>query len=100
MARIWESQGTVDPIDGAEVVVGVAAALIESQQGRVFECEHRKSRHQGVVQGDFHLARAEVGERAEMGAENLEEGVGREILPSFTGAAGAMASHLVSQMIR
>ena len=60
--------------------------MIEGQQGRVFEREHREGRHQGVVQGDFDLARTVVGKRAEMGAENLEEGVGREILACFTGS--------------
>ena len=38
------------------------------------------------MQGDFDLAQAVVVKRAEMGAENLEEGVGREILPCFTGS--------------
>ena len=32
----------VDPIDGAEVVVGVAAAVVEGQQGWVLEREHRE----------------------------------------------------------
>ena len=41
----------VDPIDGAEVVVGVVAAVVEGQQGRVFEREHGEGRHQGVAKG-------------------------------------------------
>ena len=32
----------VDSIDGAEVVVGVAAAVVEGQQGWVLEREHRE----------------------------------------------------------
>ena len=74
----------VDAIDGAEVVVGVAAAVVEGQQGRVFEREHREGRHQGIAQGDFDLARPRIGKGAEMGAERSEEGVGGEILPCFT----------------
>jgi len=78
MSRIWESEGTwlipcgiegiedvphlgvggdvVDPIDGAEVVIGIVSAVVESKQGWVFEREHREGGHQGVGQGDFHLA--------------------------------------------
>ena len=76
----------VDAVDGAEVVVGVAAAVVEGQQGWVFEREHREGRHQGIAQGDFDLAGPEVGKRAETGAEQPEEGVGREILACFTGS--------------
>jgi hypothetical protein len=74
----------VNPIDRAEVVVGVAAAVVEGQQGWVFEREHREGRHQGVAQWDFDLAGSRIRKRAEMGAEGLEEGVGREILACFT----------------
>ena len=76
----------VDPIDRAEVVIGVAAAVVEGQQGWVFEREHREGRHQGVAQGDFDLARPRIRKRAEMGAERSEQGVGGEILPCFTGS--------------
>ena len=74
----------VDPIDGAKVVVRVAAAVVEGQQGWVLEREHRKGRHQGIVQGDFNLARPRIGKRAEMGAERAEQGISREGLPCFT----------------
>ena len=74
----------VNPIDRSEVVVGVAAAVVEGQQGWVFEREHREGRHQGIVQWDFDLARPRIGKRAEMKAERSEEGVGRETLPCFT----------------
>ena len=75
----------VDAIDGAEVVVGVAAALIEGQQGRIFEREHRESRHQDIGQGDFDLARPRVGNRAEKGVEKSKEGIGTEILAYLPG---------------
>ena len=75
----------VDPIDRAEVVVGVAAAVVEGQQGGVFEREHREGRHQGIAQGDFDVAGPRVRKGAELGAEQLKEGVGGEILPYFTG---------------
>ena len=74
----------VDPIDGAEVVLGVVAAVVEGQQGWVFEREHREGRHQGIVQWDFDHARPRIGKRTEMGAERAEQGVGRETLPCFT----------------
>ena len=74
----------LDPIEGAEVVVGVPAAVVEGQQGRVFEREHGEGRHQDVVQGDFHLRRPQVGKRSEMGAEQSEEAVGREIFAYVT----------------
>ena len=76
----------VDPIDGAEVVRGVAAAVVEGQQGRIFEREHREGRHQGVSQGDFDVAGPRVGKRGEMAVEDLKKGVGGQILPCFTGA--------------
>ena len=76
----------VDPIDRAEVVVGVAAAVVEGQQGWVLEREHGKGRHQGIGQGDFNLARPQVRKRGETGAERPEKGVGGEILPCFTGS--------------
>ena len=76
----------VNPIDRAEVVVGVVAAVVEGQQGWVFEREHREGRHQGVAQSDFNLARPRIRKRAEMRAERSEEGVGREILPYVTGS--------------
>ncbi len=47
---------TIDPIDGAEVIVWVVAAVVEGQQGWVLEREHGKGRHQGIGQGDFDLA--------------------------------------------
>ena len=50
----------VDPIDGMEVVIGIAAAVVESQQGRVLEREHREGGHQGIGQGDFHRARPRI----------------------------------------
>ena len=74
----------VDSRDRAEVVVGVAAAVVEGQQGWVFEREHREGRHQGIAQWDFDLARPQIRKRAERGAERSEEGVGGEILPCFT----------------
>ena len=76
----------VDPIDGAEVVIGVVAAVVEGQQGRVLEREHGKGRHQGIGQGDFNLARPRVRKRGETGAERPEKGVGGEVLPCFTGS--------------
>ena len=74
----------VDPIEGAEVVLGVVAAVVEGQQGRVFEREHGKGRHQGIGQGDFNLVRPQVRKRGETGAERPEKGVGGEVLPCFT----------------
>ena len=74
----------MDPIDGAEIVVGVAAAVVEGQQGGVLEGEHGEGRHQGVVQGDFNLARPQIGKRTEMGAERAEQGISREGLSCFT----------------
>ena len=56
---------TVDPIDGAEVVIGIAAAVVEGEQGCVFEGEHREGRHQGVAQGDFRLGRPRIRKRSE-----------------------------------
>src|SRR5208337_3048125 len=76
----------VDPIDGAEVVIEVVAAVVEGQQGRVLEREHGKGRHQGIGQGDFDLAGPRVRKRGETGAERLEKGVGGEVLPCFTGS--------------
>ena len=49
------------------------------------------------MQGDFDLARVVVGKRAEMGPENLEEGVGREILPVLHREQVPMASHSVGR---
>ena len=65
--------------------LGLLAALIEGQQGRVFEREHREGRHQDIGQGDFNLARPRVGNRAENGVEKSKEGVGREILGYLPG---------------
>src|SRR5271157_1630939 len=76
----------VNPIDGAEVVIGIVAAVVEGQQGRVFEREHREGRHQGIGQGDFNLARPRVRKRGETRAERPEKGVGGEVLPCFTGS--------------
>ena len=76
----------VDPIDGAEVVLGVVAAVVEGQQGRVLEREHGKGRHQCIGQGDFNLAGPRVGKGAETAAKSTEKGVGGEILPCFTGS--------------
>ena len=64
----------VDPIDGAEVVIGIAAAVVEGEQGWVFEREHREGRHQGVVQGDFHRTRPRVGKSERNGSEGLGKG--------------------------
>ena len=74
----------VDPIDRAEVVVGVAAAVVEGQQGRVFEREHREGRHQGIAQGDFDFAGPRIRKRREMAAKHVEESVSGKILPCFT----------------
>ena len=59
----------VDAIDGAEVLVGIAAALVEGQQRRVLEGEHGEPRHQGVAQGNFGLTRARVGDFAKPAAK-------------------------------
>ena len=75
----------VDAVDGAEVVVGVAAAMIEGQQGGVFEREHGEGRHQGIAQGEFDLARPRVRNRDEKRVEKSKEGVGREILAYLPG---------------
>ena len=85
----------VDPIDGAEVVVGVAAAVVEGQQGRVFEREHREGRHQGIGQGDFDLAGPRVRKRAEMGAETWKRASAERSLRASP-RGRAMAGHSIS----
>ena len=67
-------------------VLGVVAAVVEGQQGRVLEREHGKGRHQGIGQGDFDLAGPRVRKGAETAAKRTENGVGGEILPCFTGS--------------
>ena len=42
MPHLRVAGDAVDPIDGAEVVIGVVAAVVEGQQGRVIEREHGK----------------------------------------------------------
>ena len=56
----------VDAIDGADVVIAVAAAMIEGQPGRVFERENRDCRHQDIRQAEFILARPRVRYRTEV----------------------------------
>ena len=84
----------IDPIDGAEVVVGVAAALIEGQQGRVFEREHREGRHQGVVQGDFDLAERWSGREPKWERRTWKRASAERSLRASPGAS-AMVSHSV-----
>ena len=90
----------VDPIDGAEVVIGVVAAVVEGQQGWVLEREHGKGRHQGIGQGDFNLARPRVRKRGETGAERPEKGVGGEVLPCFTGSSVLWRATPFAQVVR
>src|SRR5271157_3064306 len=78
--RRWRSARSL------EVVIGIVAAVVEGQQGRVLEREHGKGRHQGIGQGDFNLARPRVRKTGETGAERPEKGVGGEVLPCFTGS--------------
>src|SRR3954447_25110639 len=74
----------VDPIDGAEVIRGVASSVVEGEEGGVLEREHREGRHDGVAQGDLDRAGARVRERAELGVEELKEGVGGKIFARLT----------------
>src|SRR3954454_7602777 len=78
-----------DAIEGAEVVLGIAAASIEGQQGGILEGEHGEGRHEGVAQGDLDLARSGVRERVEPGADQMEEGVPREVF----GCGAEITSH-------
>ena len=75
----------VDAIDGAEVVIGILAALIEGQQGRVLEGEQGEGRHEGVAEGNVGAARACLGHLVKTGADEAEEGIGREILAGLAG---------------
>jgi hypothetical protein len=62
--------------------------MIEGQQGRVFEREHREGRHQDIGQGEFNLARPLVRNRTEKGVEKSEECIGGEMLAYLPGGDG------------
>ena len=76
---------SVDSLDRAEVVVRVAAAVVEGQQRGVFEREHSQGRHQGIAKGYFNLAGSRVRKGREMAAQHAEKSVGGTILACFTG---------------
>lgn len=75
----------LDAVNGAKVVVGVLAALVEGQQGRVLEGEHGEGRHQGVAEGNVDLAGPQVANAVEAGANQSEERVSGKILASLPG---------------
>jgi hypothetical protein len=84
VAHLGVAGDVVNAVDGAEVFGGVAAAMIEGQQGAVFEREHRERRHQGIVQRDLDLARPMISEGAEIRADPTKERVSGEMLACFT----------------
>ena len=78
----------VDAVDGAEVVVGIAAAFVKSQEGRILKGEHGEGGHQGVAQGYFGATRARVWKSVKTGTDQLEEGVGGELFACLPGGGG------------
>ncbi len=81
----------VDAVDGAKDVVGIAAALVKSQEGRILEGEHGKGGHQCVAQGYFGASRARFGKGFKTGADQLEKGVSGKLFACLPG--GGWGNH-------
>ena len=84
-AHLRVARDVLDAINGAEVVVGVVAAFIESQQRRILQGEHGKRRHQCIAHGNDWIARTGIGDFVKASVKPLEQSIGGEILPRLLG---------------